>query len=68
MRLLSRVAGEAKAVENQRPCGRRGVRERDRLLEHRSHGGVVGKVAGHVTDPTPDAVLAGLDALAGVER
>ena len=27
-----------------------------------------GKVAGHVTDPTPDAVLAGLDALAGVER
>ena len=27
-----------------------------------------GKVAGHVTDPTPDSVLAGLDALAGVER
>ncbi|WP_062205366.1 ABC transporter ATP-binding protein [Demequina salsinemoris] len=27
-----------------------------------------GKVAGHVTDPTPEAVLAGLDALAGVER
>jgi len=27
-----------------------------------------GKVAGHVTDPTPDAVLAGLDALAGVAR
>lgn len=27
-----------------------------------------GKVAGHVTNPTPDAVLAGLDALAGVER
>ncbi|WP_062313133.1 ABC transporter ATP-binding protein [Demequina rhizosphaerae] len=27
-----------------------------------------GNVAGHVTDPTPDAVLAGLDALAGVER
>lgn len=27
-----------------------------------------GKVAGHVTDPTPDAVLAGLDALAGVQR
>ncbi|MGC4174843.1 ABC transporter ATP-binding protein [Demequina sp.] len=27
-----------------------------------------GQVAGHVNDPTPDAVLAGLDALAGVER
>jgi len=27
-----------------------------------------GRVAGHVLDPTPDAVLAGLDALAGVER
>jgi len=27
-----------------------------------------GRVAGHVNDPTPDAVLAGLDALAGVER
>src|SRR5690606_17252742 len=27
-----------------------------------------GKIAGHVTDPTPAAVLAGLDALAGVER
>jgi len=27
-----------------------------------------GQVAGHVTDPTPDAVLAGLDALAGVQR
>ena len=27
-----------------------------------------GRVAGHVTDPTPEAVLAGLDALAGVER
>lgn len=29
---------------------------------------VDGKVAGHITDPTPDSVLAGLDALAGVER
>jgi putative ABC transport system ATP-binding protein len=28
---------------------------------------VDGKVAGHITDPTPDSVLAGLDALAGVE-
>ena len=27
-----------------------------------------GRVEGHITDPTPDAVLAGLDALAGVER
>ncbi|MBN2176566.1 MAG: ABC transporter ATP-binding protein [Demequinaceae bacterium] len=27
-----------------------------------------GKVAGHITNPTPDSVLAGLDALAGVER
>ncbi|WP_430868180.1 ABC transporter ATP-binding protein [Demequina aurantiaca] len=27
-----------------------------------------GRVDGHITDPTPDAVLAGLDALAGVQR
>lgn len=27
-----------------------------------------GKVAGHIDNPTPDSVLAGLDALAGVER
>lgn len=27
-----------------------------------------GKIAGHVADPTPEAVLAGLDALAGVQR
>ena len=27
-----------------------------------------GRVAGHITDPTPESVLAGLDALAGVER
>ncbi len=27
-----------------------------------------GKVAGHIAHPTPDSVLAGLDALAGVER
>ncbi|MFV0287006.1 MAG: ABC transporter ATP-binding protein [Demequina sp.] len=27
-----------------------------------------GRVEGHITDPTPESVLAGLDALAGVER
>jgi putative ABC transport system ATP-binding protein len=27
-----------------------------------------GRVDGHITDPTPDAVLAGLDALSGVQR
>ncbi|WP_084038913.1 ABC transporter ATP-binding protein [Demequina sp. NBRC 110053] len=27
-----------------------------------------GRVEGHITDPSPEAVLAGLDALAGVER
>jgi len=27
-----------------------------------------GKVAGHIDNPTPESVLAGLDALAGVER